>query len=452
MRSHLSIKEDVVILEGIWPGRDHLFRGLSLLILILLALAVAAEAQAASPRVIGYYVQWATYERNYEPADIPAAKLTHINYAFVEVRNSGELYSIDEYADFQKVYPAKNGLPAQTYYQSFLNQAGNFGRLRDLKALYPRLKVLIALGGWGWSGTFSVVAADPARRAAFAASCAAWVSQQGMDGIDLDWEFPASSEKANFTALLQAVRQALLYQGQLDGKTYLLTVAAPAWTGSMGGFDIPAVAGVVDWINLMTYDYHGSTWDSTTGFNAPLYADPDDPSPLKAALNIDWTVNAYLSGGAPAGKLTLGLPLYGRSWEAVADVNHGLYQTGQAGPNTGTDGNWQNGVFDYWRVLQLLSGGSYSRYWNSASLAPFLYGPNITVGLTGGLFLSYDDTQSVGEKLSYLKSKNLGGAMFWELSGDVRNAADPDSLVGLVAQTLLTAPVNPGALLLLLSP
>jgi chitinase len=74
------------------------------------------------------------------------------------------------------------------------------------------------------------------------------------------------------------------------------------------------------------------------------------------------------------------------------------------------------------------------------------------VGLTGGLFLSYDDTQSVGEKLSYLKSKNLGGAMFWELSGDVRNAADPDSLVGLVAQTLLTAPVNPGALLLLLSP
>jgi chitinase len=441
-----------VKLGGIWPGGDHLFRSLSLAILILLAPALAVCAQAASRRVIGYYVQWATYARNYEPADIPAAKLTHINYAFVEVRNSGELYSIDEYADFQKVYPAKNGLPAQTEAQSEQNLAGNFGRLRDLKTLYPRLKVLISLGGWGWDGPFSVVAADPARRAVFAASCAAWVKEQGMDGIDIDWEFPVPSEKADFTALLQAVRQALLDQGQLDGKTYLLTVAAPAGPSSMAGYDIAALASIVDWFNLMTYDYHGSTWDSTTGFNAPLYADPGDPSPQKATLNIDWTVNAYLSGGAPAGQLILGLPLYGRSWEVVADVNHGLYQTGQAGPNTGTNGNWENGVIDYWRVLQLAQGGSYSRYWNSGSLVPFLYGPNITVGLTGGMFLSYDDPQSVREKVSYLKSKNLGGAMFWELSGDVHNAADPDSLVGLVAQALLIAPVNPGVLLLLLSP
>lgn len=437
-------------LGNIWPGRDHLFRSLSLTVLILLATALAVEAQAASPRVIGYYVQWSTYARDYEPGDIPAAKLTHINYAFVQVRYSGELYSTDEEADFKMVYPAKNGLPAQTYYESYRNRAGNFGRLRDLKALYPRLKVLIALGGWGNSDSFSVVAAEPARRAAFAASCAAWVSQQGMDGIDIDWEYPASSEQANFTALLQAVRQALLDQGQVDGKTYLLTVAAPAGSTGMEGFDIPAMAGIVDWFNLMTYNYHGSTWDSTTGFNAPLYADPNDPSPQKATSNIDWTVNAYLSGGVPAGQLTLGLPLYGRSWEAVADVNHGLYQTGQAGPFTGTDGNWENGVFDYWRVLELIQGGSYSRYWNSASLAPFLYGPNITVGLTGGMFLSYDDTQSVGEKVNYLKSKGLGGAMFWELSGDVHNAADPDSLVGLVAKTLLASPFDPGALQILL--
>jgi chitinase len=394
-------------------------------------------------------VQWATYARHYEPADIPAARLTHINYAFVELRDTGELYSIDPYADFQKVYPAKNGLPAQTWEQAENLRAGNFGRLRDLKLLYPNLKVLVSLGGWGWSGPFSGVAADPVKRAAFAASCAAWVAEQGMDGIDIDWEFPALADRDNFTALLQAVRAALEAQGQQDGKPYYLSVATASSAANLVGCDIPAVAAAVDWINLMTYDYHGSTWETTTGFNTPLYADPTDPFPDKDAFNVNWTVNAYLTGGAPAGKLNLGLALYGRSWEAASDLNHGLFQTGQAGPNTGVDGNWENGVFDYWRVVQLSQDGQHNRYWNDSSKVPYLYGPNITAGLSGGMFVSYDDTRSIREKVNYLNSKGLGGAMFWELSGDVRNLSDPHSLIALVSKGLSGAAALPGALLLL---
>ncbi|MBU4448072.1 MAG: hypothetical protein KKD99_05765 [Proteobacteria bacterium] len=66
-----------------------------------MAFTAPSASQAAVWRLIGYYAQWATYARNYEPADIPATKMTHINYAFVELKNTGELYSIDSYADFQ---------------------------------------------------------------------------------------------------------------------------------------------------------------------------------------------------------------------------------------------------------------------------------------------------------------------------------------------------------------
>jgi chitinase len=431
-------------------SRYPLTVSLCLCISAFMAFTVPSASQAAVWRLIGYYAQWATYARNYEPADIPATKLTHINYAFVELSNTGELYSIDSYADFQKVYPAKNGLPAQTWEQAEKNLAGNFGRLRDLKVLYPNLKILISLGGWGWDGPFSGVAADPVKRAAFAASCAVWVSQQGMDGIDIDWEYPSAGDRDNFTAMLQEVRTQLNALGQQDGKPYYLTVAAPAGQGNMGGFDIAAVAGMVDWINLMTYDYHGSTWENATGFNAPLYADSTDPFPDKDTFNLNCTVSAYLTGGAPAGKLNMGMALYGRSWEAVPNVNHGLFQTGQAGPNQGTNGNWESGMFDYWRVVQLSQDGQHNRYWNDSSKVPFLYGPNITSGLSGGMFVSYDDPQSIGEKVRYLKDKGLGGAMFWELSGDIRTVSDPNSLIGFVNKAFAGAPDTSGAISLLL--
>lgn len=421
------------------------------LICIFLASSGARDTRAASRRVIGYYVQWATYARNYEPADIPAAQLTHINYAFVEIRDTGELYSIDPTADFKKVYPAKNGLPAQTAEQATNLRAGNFGRLRDLKAIHPHLKVLLALGGWGWAGSFSTVAADAGKRAVFAASCAAWVADQGLDGIDIDWEYPGAADRDHCTALLQAVRSSLNALGQKNGKTYYLSVATPASEASLAGFDLPQVAALVDWVNLMTYDYHGTGSEATTGFNAPLYADPTDPSPSRDTFNVNWTVNAYLSRGVPAGKLILGLPLYGRSWEAVPDINHGLFQNGQKGPNTGTAGNWEAGVFDYWRVVQLSQDGQHQRYWNDSSKVPFLYGPNLSPGLSGGMFVSYDDPQSITAKLDYLENQGLGGAMFWELSGDVRDPADPNSLVGLASCTLAGKAGVAEMLLLLLS-
>lgn len=424
------------------------FLMLFLISLVFVTLSPVTSLEAKTYRIVGYFVQWGIYARNYEPADIPAAKLTHINYAFVRIKKvkdqppTGELESSDPDADFKNSFPPKNDLPALSWSE---NQSGNFGRLRQLKQLYHHLKVMVSVGGANDSANFRDVAADPAKREIFATACANWVKNgtqfgQGMDGIDVDWEFPSSAtDRNNYNLLLQAVRAKLDAQGKLDGKTYYLTVAAPAGEWTIGNFDIATVAGIVDWINIMTYDYHGPWGDPPfrTGYNAPLYPNPNDPSTPKDKLNVDWTVTQYINAGAPTDKLVLGLGLYGRSWEDVPATNNGLFQIGIAGPNTGKDGNWGNGVFDYWRIMQIYGDTRYNYFWDNASKVPYLYGPNITSGLRGGMFISYDDIRSVNEKVNYLKSKNLGGAMFWELSGDIHNADDTNSIVGYVSNNLI---------------
>ncbi|MEF3697220.1 glycoside hydrolase family 18 protein [Desulfolutivibrio sp.] len=420
-------------------GRRPLGARFFLALAFLCCLSAPVHAGSFNSRIVGYFVQWGIYARDYEPADIPAQILTHINYAFMAVNaETGQLSSYDAWADLQKVFAAKNGLPAQTWDQSAANLAGNFGRLRDLKALYPHMKVLLSVGGWTLSGPFPAVAADAAKRQAFAASAADWVSGQGFDGIDIDWEYPSLADRDNFSALIEATRQALDAKGLADGKTYLLTVAAPAGPSNMAVWDLARLAPSLDWFNIMTYDYHGG-WDATTGHLAPLYENPADPSADRATWNADWAVQAYLAGGVPAQKIHLGIPFYGRSWEAVPATDNGLFQSGQAGPNLGVAGNWENGVLDYWKAMDIARDGSHAVNFDTAARAPFIYGANLSSGLaSGGLFVTFENTASLTEKLARAKTLGLGGVMFWELSGDVRDVTDADSLLGLMARTLTT--------------
>jgi GH18 family chitinase len=137
--------------------------------------------------------------------------------------------------------------------------------------------------------------------------------------------------------------------------------------------------------------------------------------------------------------------LYGRSWEGVPATNNGLDEPGTAGPNTGEDGNWDNGVFEYWKVVNLKNTSGYTYTWDSDSKVPSLYGPNITSGLTGGMFISYDDTNSITQKVFWVQSNfYLGGVMLWELSGDIHDATATDSnnIVGYVYTALFPTGVR----------
>jgi GH18 family chitinase len=361
--------------------------------------------------VVGYYPSWAA-GRNILVKDIPANLLTHVNYAFANVSPGGECILGDRGADVVRSYSASSSVNGQADSQSAAFR-GNFNQLRELKQAYPYLKVLISIGGWSWSDNFSAAARDAASRQRFSASCIDLFLKQYpgvFDGLDIDWEFPVSGglhpgkpeDKENFTLLLKEVRRQLDELGATDNRHYLLTIAAPIGPGTIRNIAPKDLASTVDWINLMGYDFHGS-WDSATNFNAPLFKTAADPA--DAGLNVDAAVQTYLSAGVPANKLVLGVPFYGRGWEAVAETDHGLYQSA-GGPAPGTR---EAGSFEY-NDIKAHYLRAFQRYWDGGAYVPWLYDP------ARKIFISYDDPESLQAKAGYASDQGLAGIMVWDLS------------------------------------
>lgn len=347
-------------------------------------------------------------------SQIPASQLTHINYAFANIAN-GQCVLGDPYADTDKAFPGDTWDAGA--------KRGNFNQLNKLKAANPGLRTLISVGGWTWSGNFPAAAATAASRATFAQSCVAFMKQYGFDGIDIDWEYPVAggltpgtaADKVNYTLFLQALRDELNRQGAADGgKHYDLTIAAPAGPSILTNLEISKVAAIVDWINLMTYDFHGS-WESTTGHNAPITKPTGDPGP--AGFYSDATIGSYLAAGAPASKLVLGVPFYGHSFAGVGPTNNGLFQ-----PTTGAGtGTWEAGSVDY-KDIAANYLPRLTRQYDASAKVPYLY------DAAKKEFISYDDPASMALKANYIASKGLGGGMFWEMSGDTSDYALLDSL------------------------
>lgn len=374
--------------------------------ILLLSIIVKAE------NIVGYYPSWAIYARNYLVTDIPAEHLTHINYAFANI-SGGEVVLGDSYADIDRFYPGDCWDPGC--------QRGNFHQLRILKQQHPHLKTLISVGGWTWSENFSDAAATPAAREIFANSCVEFILEHGFDGVDLDWEYPVFGgdwdvehrleDGTNLTLLCTLLRTKLDSLELLNGRPYHLTLAVSAGGEHIDDLELPQLSDVVDFVNVMTYDFQGA-WSAYTGFNAPLYADPNDPfaEPEHSTFNLHAAMQHYVTDGVPREKLNAGLAFYGKGFGSVNDANNGLYQT-FSGPSP--NGTWEPGVFDYWQLAQsYVNQNGYTRFLHPLARVPYLHNPAANV------FISYDDSASIREKCEYILTENFGGAMFWELAGD----------------------------------
>lgn len=348
-------------------------------------------------KTVGYYAGWSTYS-NFQVSHIDASKLTHINYAFANISSDGKIAIGDPWADVEKSFP---GDTADQLYK------GNFYQLTKLKEQYPHLKTLISVGGWGWSEKFSDIALTEQSRTIFAESCLQFILKYGFDGVDLDWEYPVGGgeadninrpeDKQNFTLLLKKIRETFDAQSAKDGKKYLLTIAAGAGKSHAANMELSLIHQYVDYIQLMTYDIHGS-WDTMTGLNAPLYRDPD--SRFYSEWSVQDAVQTYINNGVPANKIIMGVPFYGRVYNQVNNVNNGLYQSFSGGS-----------AFSYAKLeANYINMNGFIRYWEPDSKVPWLF--------NGSQFISYDDVESMGYKTSFIKSMGLGGAMIWELSQD----------------------------------
>jgi chitinase len=204
---------------------------------------------------------------------------------------------------------------------------------------------------------------------------------------------------------------------------------------STGSFQLAQVAQSLDWVNLLTYDFHGD-WDQRTNFNSPFLAAPNDPTPSldRATWNVSGTVDWYLASGVPAHKLVVGIPFYVRQYLRVPAENDGLYQPFN---NSGLDANalqWDRTptptFHDLVDVVHILEPGAgpaaesqgrdgYTRYWSAGAGEPWLYHPAaVRFGEKTGVFFSYEDPRSIAQRISLIRERQLGGAMFWEISQD----------------------------------
>ncbi|SPJ84230.1 related to endochitinase [Fusarium torulosum] len=333
----------------------------------------------------------------------------------MNVQNDGTVFTGDTYADLEKHYDGDTWLESDTD-----NAYGCVKQLFLLKKANRHLKILLSIGGWTWSTNFASAAASAASRSTFAKSAVTLMKDWAFDGIDVDWEYPASDEDAaNMVLLLQTVRNELdAYASEhAPGYHFQLTIAAPAGSSHYSKLHLADLGRIVDYVNLMAYDYAGS-WSPVTGHNANLYANRDLPQ--STPFNTDDAVNAYLNAGVPGHKLILGMPVYGRSFLGASGM--GQPHAGVGLPNKAL-GSWEAGVWDY---KSLTKQGLDIVYDEKAQA---YYGRH----QSGGGICSYDTPEAIQKKASYLKQRGLGGAMFWEASGDEKGR---ESLVETSSRSL----------------
>lgn len=310
----------------------------------------------------------------YYGKETPNAKyLTHINYAFAELYVKDNVYQKFELqgdrSRFDKVKKVKEKYPDVKLLLSFTNSVSNSDNKVD--------------------GGFSAMCKTADGRKKFAQDCRSFVQKEGIDGIDIDWEFPGMTfgsnaydsevDVDNFTLLMKELRETL-------GQSVLLTYAGyckdkqPASSGSGYRYiDVKAVDPYVDYVNIMTYDLSGA---------------PQHQSPLNKPGNY-WdcqrSLDAYLAAGVSPSKLVLGIPFYGR-------------------------GDWTSaGYIEYNKIIEMTKSAGYViDNWDDEGQVPY-------VTKDGSFYCGYDNEKSIGIKGDWVRQNGMKGMMFWDYDGDDSN-------------------------------
>lgn len=371
-------------------------------------------------------------------------QFTYLNYAFeniykmpdatyrcnsgADLDDQGQGLGMRATPDYAAPFSAAQSVDGSADHEGQL-LAGNFNQIRQLKVRHPQLKVLVSLGGWNWSRWFSAAAATPALRQTLVASCIdlyisgnlpLWKGYGGkgaaaglFDGFDLDWEHPglkgmpyntvSNNDRRNYTLLLAEFRKQLNEISAQNGQRYYLTAAINGSRKNVQHTDPASYARYLNWINLMTYDFHGA-WDKNgpASFQSNLFSDPADPDPEKPSIDAD--MKRLLKAGVPSEKIVMGIPVYGRGWSGVNPDNNGLYQHAAA-PAVSESGS-EPGADSYAHLSQK----TLSRFYHPLTRQLWTY--------DSGTFWTYDDPQVVHDKVDYARKFKLGGMMSWSLDQD----------------------------------
>lgn len=354
-------------------------------------------------KVVCYFTNWAWYRQNggkYLPEDIDATLCSHIVYGFAVLnRETLTIQPHDAWADLDNHF---------------------YERVTAYRA--KGIKVSVAIGGWNDSAgdKYARLVRSSSARARFISTVMNFIEKYGFDGLDLDWEYPVCwqvdctkgnpQEKESFVELVQELSQAFHSKGWL-----LSSAVSPNKKVIDAGYDVSRISKYMDWIAVMTYDYHGQ-WDKKTGHVAPMYDHPEGTD----TFNANFSINYWLQKGADRKKIIMGMPMYGQSFTLANANQHGLnapsYGGGEAGESTRA-----RGFLAYYEICDYIR----NRKWNVVRDAKGRMGP---YAYLRDQWVSFDDAAMIRHKAEYVKAMDLGGAMIWALDlDDFRNRCDCES-------------------------
>jgi chitinase len=356
---------------------------LCLLLFTLVNLPSNAQKKPGAKKkyvIIGYV---GGYKGFIDTTLVDARKLTIINYAFVNVQQNRAVLS----------KPVSDSV--------------NLRYLAGLKKINPDLKIMISIGGWTWSGNFSDAVLSDTSRQAFAASALAIVQKYNLDGVDIDWEYPAMNgngnihrpeDKENYTLMFQALRQDLDQLGQQTGKRLLLSTAAGGFKSFLQHTEMDKAQQYLDYINLMTYDYFPDSAGIAV-HHTSLYGSKKYPNPE----NADRAVNDFVAAGVPKNKLVIGIAFYGHSYQTADTIQNGLGRK--------VVHEMHSGGYTFTKD-SLVNKKGFIYYRDDDAKAAYLFNP------TTSQFVTFDDEWSVKNKCQYIKDNGMAGVMFWEYASD----------------------------------
>ncbi|CAG9856716.1 unnamed protein product [Phyllotreta striolata] len=345
-------------------------------------------------KIVCYFTNWAWYRQGlgkYLPEDIDENLCTHIVYGFAVLDYSNYVIKAhDSWADFDNQF---------------------YKRVIEYKS--KGVKVSIAIGGWNDSlgDKYSKLVNNPEARRRFIEHVVKFLDKYGFDGLDLDWEYPKcwqvdckkgpDSDKPAFAQFVKELKDAFRPRGYL-----LSSAVSPSKTVIDAGYDVPIIAENLDWVAVMTYDFHGQ-WDKATGHVAPLFLHPKDEV---AFFNSNYSIHYWISQGLPRRKLIMGMPLYGQSFRLEKASENGLYASAP-GPGEAGEFTRAAGFLAFYEICHNIQTKGWTVVQDPlGTMGPYAY--------KGDQWVSFDDETMIAKKSEYIRRMDLGGGMIWALDLD----------------------------------
>ncbi|XP_048408803.1 acidic mammalian chitinase-like isoform X1 [Stegostoma tigrinum] len=366
-------------------------------------------------KLVCYFANWAQHRPGvgkFIPENIPPCLCTHLIYAFATIGSNHKITTKEQ--NDEELYKSFNNLKKQS----------------------PQLKTLLGIGGWNF-GTqrFTSMVSTKKNRTIFINSAIQFLKKHNFDGLNLDWKYPAvrgspADDKKRYSILLMEMKKAFQREAKRTNNVKLLISAAVAAKNKIdAGFEISKVAKNVDFINLVSYGFHGA-WDRFTG-HSPLYRGTADMG-ANAKSNVIYAANYWIRNGLPAKKMIIGFPTFGRTF--TLKTSNGSVGAAATGPGPPGSYTREAGFLAYYEVCDFLKNAT----------SKLIKDQMVSYAVKKNIWLGYDNLDSFQAKAQWLKRNKYGGAFVWTIDLDDFHNHCQQGVLPLTTKLNKLLKINPG--------